>query len=70
VVELRDFADRVATIAGPARPALVAIDGQSSSGKSSLSQRLADTLPDCSVLHTDDLALAPRSVQLGRAVDQ
>jgi uridine kinase len=34
----------------------VAINGHSSSGKSSLSRRLAATLPDCSVLHTDDLA--------------
>jgi uridine kinase len=34
----------------------VAINGHGSSGKSSLSRRLADTLPDCSVLHTDDLA--------------
>ena len=34
----------------------MAINGHSSSGKSSLSRRLADTLPDCSVLHTDDLA--------------
>jgi uridine kinase len=41
---------------GPVRPAIVAINGHSSSGKSSLSRRLANTLPDCSVLHTDDLA--------------
>ena len=34
----------------------MAINGHSSSGKSSLSRRLAETLPDCSVLHTDDLA--------------
>ena len=34
----------------------MAINGHSSSGKSSLSRRLANTLPDCSVLHTDDLA--------------
>jgi uridine kinase len=56
VVELRDFADRVAAIAGPARPAIVAINGRSSSGKSNLFRRLANTLSDCSVLHTDDLA--------------
>lgn len=35
---------------------IVAINGHSSSGKSSLSQRLAGALPQCSVLQTDDLA--------------
>jgi uridine kinase len=34
----------------------VAINGHSSSGKTSLSRRLADALPQCSVLHTDDIA--------------
>jgi uridine kinase len=34
----------------------VAINGHSSSGKTSLSRRLRTVLPDCSVLHTDDLA--------------
>jgi uridine kinase len=43
-------------LAGPARPAIVAINGHSASGKTSLSWRLADALPQCSVLHTDDLA--------------
>jgi uridine kinase len=38
------------------RPAMVAINGHSSSGKTRLSRRLADVLPRCSVLHTDDLA--------------
>jgi uridine kinase len=56
VVELREFADQVAASAGPALPTIVAINGHSSSGKSSLSRRLADTLPNCSILHTDDLA--------------
>jgi uridine kinase len=53
---LADFARRVADLAGPARPAIVAINGHSSSGKTGLSRRLADALPRCSVLHTDDLA--------------
>jgi uridine kinase len=43
-------------LAGPARPAIVAINGHSSSGKANLSRRLADALPQCSVLHTDDIA--------------
>jgi uridine kinase len=43
-------------LAAPARPAIVAINGHSASGKTSLSWRLADALPQCSVLHTDDLA--------------
>jgi hypothetical protein len=43
-------------LAGPTRPAIAAINGHSSSGKTRLSRRLADVLPRCSVLHTDDLA--------------
>jgi uridine kinase len=43
-------------LAGPARPAIVAINGHSSSGKTNLSRQLADALPQCSVLHTDDIA--------------
>jgi uridine kinase len=38
------------------RPAIVAINGHSASGKTSLSRQLAGGLPECSVLHTDDLA--------------
>jgi hypothetical protein len=34
----------------------VAINGHGSSGKTSLSRQLSAVLPDCSVLHTDDLA--------------
>ena len=34
----------------------MAINGHSSSGKTSLSRRLATRLPNCAVLHTDDLA--------------
>jgi hypothetical protein len=43
-------------LAGPARPATVAINGHSSSGNTSLSRRLTDALRQCSVLHTDDIA--------------
>ena len=34
----------------------MAVNGHSSSGKSSLAPRLADVLPNAAVLHTDDLA--------------
>jgi hypothetical protein len=43
-------------LAGPPRPAIVAINGHGSSGKTSLSRRLAGALPQCSAIHTDDLA--------------
>jgi uridine kinase len=56
VVDLADFAQRVVEQVSPARPAIVAINGRSSSGKTRLSRRLAAALPNCSVLHADDLA--------------
>lgn len=37
-------------------PLIVAIDGRSASGKSTLAGRLAGALPDAAVVHTDDLA--------------
>jgi uridine kinase len=56
IIDVADFAQRVSNLAGPGRPAIVAINGNSSSGKTSLSGLLARALPDCSVVHTDDLA--------------
>jgi hypothetical protein len=41
---------------GSARPAVVAVDGHGSSGKTSLAERLMSRLPSAAVLHTDDLA--------------
>ena len=38
------------------RPLLVAVNGHSSSGKSTLTARLAAALPRAAVVHTDDLA--------------
>ena len=35
---------------------VVAVNGHSSSGKTTLAERLVDALPDAAVLHTDDLA--------------
>lgn len=56
VVGVSELAARVRDAAGPARPAVVAVNGHSSSGKSTLAPRLAAELPDAAVLHTDDLA--------------
>jgi len=53
---LDDLARRVADRCEPERPAVVAIDGHSSSGKSTLAGRLATELPAAAALHTDDLA--------------
>jgi hypothetical protein len=38
------------------RPAVVAVDGRSSSGKTSLTGRLAAHIPGAAVVHTDDVA--------------
>ncbi len=37
-------------------PVIVAVDGRSSAGKSTLAERLSASLPACAVVHTDDLA--------------
>jgi hypothetical protein len=55
VVPLAELVDRVAAGA-PGRPVVVAVNGHSSSGKTTLAGRLAAALPDAAVLHTDDLA--------------
>ena len=51
-------AARLAAPAGPpgGRPAVVAVDGRSSSGKTSLSRRLAEAVEGAAVVHTDDVA--------------
>jgi len=56
VVLLTDLADRVVEVSGTRRPTVVAVNGHSSSGKTTLAGRLVDVLPDAAVLHTDDLA--------------
>jgi hypothetical protein len=38
------------------RPAIVAVDGRSGAGKSSIAQALVDNLPASAVVHTDDIA--------------
>ena len=48
------FADRAHRSAG--RPLVVAIDGRSSSGKTTLAGRVANIIPAIAVVHTDDIA--------------
>src|SRR5215472_14894215 len=54
--------DVVAHLAGRAdvatglRPLIVAIDGRSSSGKTTLAERVAKAIPATAVVHTDDIA--------------
>ena len=56
VVVLDQLARLIIQRCGPARPAIVAVNGHSSSGKSTLAGLLAAALPSAAVLHTDDLA--------------
>jgi hypothetical protein len=56
VEPLTDLAGRIAELTGDRRPALIGVDGHSSSGKTSLAGRIAAALPKSDVLHTDDLA--------------
>ena len=56
--ELVAFIERVLESAGRAagRPPIVAVDGRSSSGKTTLARRLSRAVSDCYVVHTDDIA--------------
>ena len=56
VVPLDALAEMIADRQGSGSPLVVAVDGHSSSGKSTLGQRLAAVLPEAGLLHTDDLA--------------
>lgn len=59
VVAVPDFAGMVLAEAGPplgGRPRVVAIDGRSSSGKTTLARRLEDAIPGAATVHTDDVA--------------
>jgi energy-coupling factor transporter ATP-binding protein EcfA2 len=56
VTPLVDLARRIAELVGSRRPAVIGIDGHSSSGKTTLATLLAGSLPGSAVLHTDDLA--------------
>ena len=56
VVGLDVLARLIVERCGSTRPGIVAVNGHSSSGKTTLAERLAATLPRAAVLHTDDLA--------------
>lgn len=56
VAPFGELADRITGVPGAGRPTVVAVNGHSSSGKTTLAGRLAEVLPDAAVLHTDDLA--------------
>ena len=56
VLPVAALADRLHDLLGPRRPSVVAVNGYSSSGKTTLAGRLAAALPSAAVLHTDDLA--------------
>lgn len=53
---LADLVRRIEELAGDARPAVIGLNGHSSSGKTTLGHQLAATLAGGAVLHTDDLA--------------
>lgn len=57
----RPFDDLVADLAsvlatGSGRPAVLAVDGRSASGKTTLATRIAAAIPGAAVVHTDDVA--------------
>ncbi|MDA0142432.1 hypothetical protein OJ962_33415, partial [Solirubrobacter sp. CPCC 204708] len=58
VEALSAFAALVLDVAGPkdGRPPIVAIDGRSGGGKTSLAHRLAGAVSHAAVVHTDDVA--------------
>lgn len=58
VISLREFVRLVLDSAGPTvgRPPVVAIDGRSGSGKTTVAARLEAALPGAATVHTDDVA--------------
>ena len=56
VAELAALILDLAEDAPPGAPRIVAVDGRSGGGKSTLAQQLADAVPDSAVVHVDDVA--------------
>jgi hypothetical protein len=52
------------------RPVVLAIDGRSSGGKTTLAGRLQEVVAGSAIVHTDDIAWWYSPVRLGRAADQ
>ena len=57
-VLVRALTRRVPGGAGSGRPVILAIDGRSNSGKTSLAARIGAAVPGSAVIHTDDIAWA------------
>lgn len=57
-MRISEFADLVLEHVGApkGRPAVLAVDGRSAGGKSTLAARLAEAVPGTAVVHTDDIA--------------
>lgn len=56
VLPLKEFRDAIEARRPVARPLIVAIDGRSAAGKSTLARNLAALFVDATIVHTDDLA--------------
>jgi len=56
VVPFAELLAELDRLVGGTRPAVLGVNGHSSSGKTSLARRLGAALPGADVLHTDDLA--------------
>jgi hypothetical protein len=55
-VLVQDLTQRIPGGIVSGRPVVVAIDGRSNSGKTSLAARIGDAVPGSTVIHTDDIA--------------
>jgi hypothetical protein len=55
-ISIEELAALIIARGGGPLPMIIAVDGHSSSGKTTLADRLATALPAAAVLHTDDLA--------------
>lgn len=56
--EIQLITQRIMSLPDSGRPLLIALDGRCASGKTTLSQRLAEEL-SCAVIHADDFFLRP-----------
>jgi hypothetical protein len=61
VVPIGEFAELIWRHVGTpvGRPGVLAVDGRSSGGKTTLAGRLAAAMPGAVVVHTDDVCVSP-----------